>query len=67
MASGCPEVPVNFAFINSLLTRDTIFTTEYLIRTGMESVHTLMDVDRGTRSLGSQYHNLLCSDNENAW
>ena len=27
--------------------RDTIFTTEYSMRTGMEAVYTLCDVDRG--------------------
>ena len=36
--------------------RDTIFTTEYSIRTGMESVYTLLDVDRGVPEVwGSQY------------
>ena len=27
--------------------RDTIFTTEYSMRTGMEAVYTLLNVDRG--------------------
>lgn len=36
--------------------RDTIFTTEYSIRTGMEAVYTLLDVDRGVPEVwGSKY------------
>ena len=36
--------------------RDTIFTTEYSIRTGMESVYTLLNVDRGVPEVwGSKY------------
>ena len=27
--------------------RDTVFTTEYSVRTAMESVYTLLDIDRG--------------------
>ena len=53
-----PEGSVNFAFIGQFAEtpRDTIFTTEYSIRTGMESVYTLMDVDRGVPEVwGSQY------------
>ena len=44
-----PEDAVNFAFIGQFAEteRDTIFTTEYSIRTAMEAVYTLMDVDRG--------------------
>lgn len=40
---------VNFAFIGQFAEtpRDTIFTTEYSMRTGMESVYTLLDIDRG--------------------
>lgn len=43
-----PEGAVNFAFIGQFAEteRDTIFTTEYSIRTAMEAVYTLMDVDR---------------------
>ena len=53
-----PEGSVNFAFIGQFAEtpRDTIFTTEYSIRTGMESVYSLMDVDRGVPEVwGSQY------------
>ena len=44
-----PEGAVNFAFIGQFAEteRDTIFTTEYSIRTAMEAVYTLMNVDRG--------------------
>ncbi len=44
-----PDGAVNFAFIGQFAEteRDTIFTTEYSIRTGMEAVYTLMDIDRG--------------------
>ena len=44
-----PENAVNFAFIGQFAEteRDTIFTTEYSIRTAMEAVYTLMDVERG--------------------
>lgn len=43
------EGAVNFAFIGQFAEteRDTIFTTEYSIRTGMEAVYTLLDIDRG--------------------
>ncbi|KAM0228205.1 hypothetical protein ACHAP5_012008 [Fusarium lateritium] len=39
----------NFAFIGQFaaITRDTIFTTKYVVRTGMESVYRLTGVDRG--------------------
>ncbi len=53
-----PEGAVNFAFIGQFAEtpRDTIFTTEYSIRTGMESVYTLMNVDRGVPEVwGSKY------------
>ena len=44
-----PDGAVNFAFIGQFAEtpRDTIFTTEYSIRTGMEAVYTLLGVDRG--------------------
>lgn len=43
-----PEGAVNFAFIGQFAEtpRDTIFTIEYSMRTGMESVYTLLDIDR---------------------
>ena len=44
-----PEGAVNFAFLGQFAEtpRDTIFTTEYSMRTGMEAVYTLLDIDRG--------------------
>lgn len=53
-----PKGAVNFAFIGQFAEtpRDTIFTTEYSMRTGMESVYTLLNVDRGVPEVwGSQY------------
>ena len=53
-----PKGAVNFAFVGQFAEtpRDTIFTTEYSIRTGMESVYTLLDIDRGVPEVwGSQY------------
>ena len=49
---------MNFAFIGQFAEtpRDTIFTTEYSMRTGMESVYTLLNVDRGVPEVwGSKY------------
>lgn len=49
---------VNFAFIGQFAEtpRDTIFTTEHSIRTGMEAVYTLLNVDRGVPEVwGSKY------------
>ena len=49
---------VNFAFIGQFAEtkRDTIFTTEYSIRTAMEAVYTLLNVDRGVPEVwGSVY------------
>lgn len=44
-----PEKAINFAFLGQFAEteRDTIFTTEYSIRTGMEAVYTLLNIDRG--------------------
>lgn len=44
-----PEGCVNFAFIGQFsdTVRDTVFTTEYSVRTAMEAVYTLLNVDRG--------------------
>ena len=53
-----PEGSVNFAFLGQFAetVRDTIFTTEYSIRTGMEAVYTLLNVDRGVPEVwGSVY------------
>ncbi|SHK43786.1 oleate hydratase [Clostridium cavendishii DSM 21758] len=53
-----PEGSVNFAFIGQFAEtkRDTIFTTEYSMRTGMEAVYKLLNVDRGVPEVwGSVY------------
>ena len=53
-----PEGAVNFAFVGQFAEtpRDTIFTTEYSMRTGMEAVYTLLNVDRGVPEVwGSTY------------
>ena len=53
-----PEKSVNFAFLGQFAEtpRDTIFTTEYSIRTAMEAVYTLLDIDRGVPEVwGSTY------------
>jgi len=45
-----PEGAVNFAFIGQFSEsqqRDCIFTTEYSVRTPMEAVYTLLNVERG--------------------
>ena len=53
-----PEGAVNFAFIGQFAEtpRDTIFTIEYSMRTGMESVYTLLNIDRAVPEVwGSVY------------
>ena len=53
-----PDGSVNFAFLGQFAEtpRDTIFTTEYSMRTGMESVYTLLNIDRGVPEVwGSVY------------
>ena len=53
-----PAGAVNFAFIGQFAEtpRDTIFTTEYSMRTGMEAVYTLLNIDRGVPEVwGSVY------------
>lgn len=53
-----PKESINFAFIGQFAEtpRDTIFTTEYSIRTGMEAVYTLLKVDRAVPEVwGSKY------------
>jgi oleate hydratase len=44
-----PDGAVNFAFLGQFAEtiRDTIFTTEYSVRTGMEAVYKLLNIDRG--------------------
>lgn len=53
-----PQGAANFAFLGQFAEtkRDTIFTTEYSMRTGMEAVYTLLNIDRGVPEVwGSTY------------
>lgn len=53
-----PDGSVNLAFLGQFaeIPRDTIFTTEYSMRSGMEAVYTLLQVDRGVPEVwGSTY------------
>ena len=53
-----PQGAVNFAFLGQFAetARDTIFTTEYSVRTAMEAVYGLCGVDRGVPEVwGSVY------------
>jgi oleate hydratase len=53
-----PAGSVNFAFIGQFAetTHDCIFTTEYSVRTGMESVYQLLGIERGVPEVfGSTY------------
>lgn len=56
-----PEGSVNLAFIGNFAespTRDTVFTTEYSVRTAMESVYTLLNVDRGVPEVFDSIYDL---------
>ncbi|MBP3520841.1 MAG: oleate hydratase, partial [Oscillospiraceae bacterium] len=64
-----PEGAVNFAFLGQFaeVERDTVFTTEYSVRTAMEAVYGLLGVDRGVPEVwGSVYdirellHSTVC-------
>lgn len=54
-----PVGSVNLAFIGNFAespSRDTVFTTEYSVRTAMESVYTLLNIERGVPEVfGSVY------------
>jgi oleate hydratase len=53
-----PDGCVNAAFIgnHAETLRDTVFTTEYSVRTAMEAVYTLLDIERGVPEVfGSAY------------
>ncbi len=53
-----PKGSTNFAFLGQFAEtkRDTIFTTEYSMRTGMEAVYTLLDIERAVPEVwGSTY------------
>ena len=55
-----PEGAVNFAFLGQFAetARDTIFTTEYSMRTGMEAVYTLLNIDRGVPEVGGSTYDV---------
>jgi len=55
-----PACSANFAFIGNFAEtpRDTVFTTEYSIRTGMEAVYTLLNVDRGVPEVWGSVYNV---------
>ncbi|WP_291246009.1 oleate hydratase [Fournierella sp.] len=57
-----PAECVNFAFLGQFAeTRhDTIFTTEYSVRTAMEAVYTLLDVERGVPEVFGSAYDLRC-------
>lgn len=55
-----PEGSKNLAFIGNFseTERDTVFTTEYSVRTAMEAVYTLLDVDRGVPEVFASAYDL---------
>ncbi len=57
-----PKNAVNFAFLGQFAEtkRDTIFTTEYSIRTAMEAVYTLLDIDRGVPEVWASAYDIRC-------
>ena len=57
-----PEGCVNFAFLGQFAEtpRDTIFTTEYSVRTAMEAVYTLLDIDRGVPEVWGSAYDVRC-------
>lgn len=57
-----PKGCVNCAFIGQFAdtARDTVFTTEYSIRTGMEAVYTLLNVDRGVPEVYGSVYDVRC-------
>ena len=57
-----PSGAVNFAFLGQFAEtpRDTIFTTEYSMRTGMEAVYTLLNVDRAVPEVWGSVYDVRC-------
>ena len=55
-----PNGSKNIAFIGNFAEtpRDTVFTTEYSVRTAMEAVYTLLDVDRGVPEVFASAYDL---------
>ena len=57
-----PDGCVNAAFLGQFAEtpRDTIFTTEYSVRTAMEAVYGLLGVDRGVPEVWGSVFDLRC-------
>ena len=57
-----PDGSVNLAFVGQFADtpRDTVFTTEYSIRTAMEAVYTLCNVDRGVPEVWGSVYDIRC-------
>lgn len=57
-----PKGCVNFAFLGQFAQtpRDTVFTTEYSVRTAMEAVYTLLGVERGVPEVYGSVYDLRC-------
>lgn len=57
-----PEHVVNFAFIGQFAEteRDTVFTTEYSVRTAMEAVYTLLNVERAVPEVWGSMYDIRC-------
>lgn len=57
-----PDGCVNFAFIGQFVEveRDCVFTTETSVRTGMEAVYTLLDIDRGVPEVFASVYDIRC-------
>ena len=57
-----PKDAVNFAFLGQFAEtpRDTIFTTEYSMRTGMVAVYSLLNVDRGVPEVWGSTYDVRC-------
>lgn len=57
-----PDGAKNFAFLGQFAEtpRDTIFTTEYSMRTGMEAVYTLCNIDRGVPEVWGSVYDTRC-------
>jgi oleate hydratase len=52
-----PQDAINFGFLGQFAEsspRDVIFTVEYSIRTAMEAVYTLLDIERACRNRGAR-------------
>ena len=57
-----PDGCVNFAFLGQFADtpRDTVFTTEYSVRTAMEAVYGLLGVDRGVPEVWGSVYDIRC-------